>query len=211
MDSKSSDDEWYSPMEALAVLEARHGASAKDLIADKLKDGFIRAQAHQVWESGDRTLDSAWHNREHADVDTDVVIEREVWRSSRHWSFDREHWRWPENRFVVTQRKKPASRTIMVGLRLLKKDIDQLSTPSKSQAGRKVNHSGWANFFLEIIDLEKAQKLTFAEFPRTGLFQEEIVKNIASRGYPNKEVIDDDTMKRTAAKIWDKLIAPQKP
>lgn len=211
MTSNHNAEEWYSPMEALALLEARHGAASKALIADKLKDGLIRAHADEIWDSDDPTLNAAWRNRKHAETEHDVVLERRVWRASRHWQFDIDQWRWPENRFVVTRRKRPADRTVIVGLKFFKKDIDQLIAPTKKQGGRPVNHAGWANFILEIIDLERAKKLTYTKFPRTGLFQDTIVKSIAKRGHANKDVIDDDTMKRTAAKIWDKLIAPQKP
>lgn len=207
--SEHNSEEWYSPAEALEILEKRHGASAKALVMDKLREGQVRAHADKIWQSDEPSLSAAWRNRDNAEAEYNVEVARKIWGSTRHAGFDLEQSKWHRNRFVVTRRKNPADRTILTGLKFYKKDIDKLAITARSKSGRKVNHEGWANFFVEIIELERDNKLTKDAFPQVGKFSRHIVNAIAAKGLGNK-VIDDDSMEKTASKIWNKLIAPLK-
>lgn len=201
--------EWYSPMEALKVVERHHGALAKGLIADKLRDGLLRARAEQVWESDHPTLNAAWRDRNNADIDveTDVEIGRAFWRASRHWAFDLESWRWPDNRFVVTRRKKPADRTIIVGLKLWSEDVHNIAKPPREPGGRKANFEGWANLFDQILMIERTHNLSKSKFPKQVDFQNHILNIFRDLQVPNAARLDDDTLKRAAAAIWKQIIS----
>lgn len=151
MQTDHAESDWLSPAEALDLLEPRYGPGTKILIADKLKDGLIQARAELVWDCDSPGLTAAWKSRDQvdeSDVERDAVVAAAVWRSSRHWQWDMDNWRWRDNRFVVTRRKKaPAHRTIIVGLRLRKKDVLDLIKPPSKRAGKKPNYAGYANMF----------------------------------------------------------------
>ncbi|MBU1253813.1 MAG: hypothetical protein KKE69_05375, partial [Alphaproteobacteria bacterium] len=147
---------WYTPQEALGLLEPRYLAATKELIADKLKDGLIVAHAAQVWDSFDGSLDDAWRNREEAQADEDadlrcdVIVETWIWRRSRHWQSDLANWRWPERRFVITCRMRGSpERTFLEDVAFRKNDIDRLTQPPSKRGGRKTHHTRWAELFHE--------------------------------------------------------------
>jgi hypothetical protein len=74
--------------------------SAKQRLADLLKDGRISARAERQWLSKKSSLTDAWRSRSKAKFDTDVPITRLTWGRSRFWADDLDMWRWSRNRFV---------------------------------------------------------------------------------------------------------------
>ncbi|MXO66667.1 hypothetical protein [Altericroceibacterium endophyticum] len=203
--------DWISPNEAVEVLEPRYGANTKEFIADKLKDGLIDCHADLAWESSDKSLDAAWKNREEtlkdeeeAEVERNIELDSAVWRSSRHWSWDLDYWRWPEGRFVATQSKKPASRTIVEGVKFKKKDILNLSKPP-SKRGRKPKYAGWAILFEDMLKLERNALLNEEKFPNKASLEKYLTDCTAAAGELNS--LDDETIRRFAHEAWGRVIA----
>ena len=206
-------NDWCTPVEALEVLESRHGADTKILIADKLRDGRIRAHADLVWHSFAPSLDQAWREREEGLEDPEAeavrnsLVDVSVWERSRYWSSDVELWRWGANRFVVTRRKNPADRTIIEGLRVFKKDVLDLAKPPSKRSGKKPNYPGYANLFCALLELERAQKLNVDTYPtKTGL--QTFIINRMAEVESSKKNLDDETMKQIAGAAWDRVVKP---
>lgn len=213
MNTADSDGAWYLPMQALDVLEPRYGAGTKTLIADKLRDGRIRARADRVWDTFESSQYVAWRKREEglanpdAQVACDVDVETTIWEQSRFWNSDIETWRWPAGRFVITRRKSPPDRTIIEGLRLFKKDIDDLNKPPSKRGGKKPNYPGYANLFCAVLELERAKKLTRTEFPSKKSLETTILETMASVQVSYGNLLDEETTKQIVNAIWDRVVA----
>lgn len=204
--------EWVSPIEALEMLEPRYGAHTKLLIADKLLDGLITARANLVWDSDEPNLGEAIKNREEtialgeeANVHRDYIVEKEVWRQSRHWYSDVSLWRWDDNRFLVTYCQSPVDRTILEGLSFYKKDIQLFTKPASKRGGRKPKYKGWADVSFALLKVERQGDLTREKFPHRASLEKRLMDEVAELGASPANTLESESIRRCAHAIWDRL------
>lgn len=199
-------EEWLSPMDALAIVEPHHGATAKSYIADKLKDGFIRCRASEMWESDRSTVSMAWKNRDKDEIEYDVEVEARVWRSSRFWSEDLDLWRWEDNRFLITERKRPPNRIFLTGLSFAAEDVrnlvkgDAQAGARKGVGGRPKQIDAWTAFWHVVVELARENRLQPGQFASQAALREEILLELGPRG------LKDDTIKPEVRRLWDKFM-----
>jgi hypothetical protein len=204
--------EWISPWEALSLLTKSPAEipAMKIRLADLLKDGLVEARAQRLWVSNDPNLNLAWDNREDADAETDLDVEPSVWRSSRYWNDDLSLWRWQENRFVVTRRRRPADRTIIEGLSLKRADLQKLRGTRKASAarrpgGRPPKMDEWHAFWLEVIDLAQSRRLNRGEFASGAALKEELLLRITPK-YSDKPMLSGDSIEGQVSAIWKRFV-----
>jgi hypothetical protein len=197
-------DEWYSPMESLALLEPHYGAMTKSFIGDKLKDGLVRAHADEVWDSDEPTLTDAWRNRKNAEIERDVMLDRMVWTGSRHWQFDLDQWRWPTNRFVVTRQMSPADRTIALGVKFFSKDIDKLIPEKSNKGGPKPKYEAWAAICNALLKIEREKPIKKSNYNSMADFQRSVLNKIYEGESSNKKstTLTDDVIKESLVFVW---------
>ena len=199
-------EEWLTPLEALALVEPHHGAAAKVYLADKLKDGFIRCRATQMWESDRSTVNMAWKNRDKDEIEEDVEVEARVWRSSRFWSEDLDLWRWDDNRFLITERKRPPNRIFLAGLSFAAEDVRQLVKGGqavgarKGRGGRPKQMDAWTAFWHVVVSLARQNRLEPGRFASQSALREEILLELGPRG------LKDETIKPEVRRLWDKFM-----
>jgi hypothetical protein len=203
----------YTPIEALHILERLHGLEAKDLIADKLRDGVIRSTAGEIWDSEHTTLERAWHSRDtaqksrKANFERDAAVGADIWRQSKHWDLDRDSWLWLENQFVITRRKQPASRTIIFGLRLSKIDVDALADSRSKRTGAPPKYVGWAKLAMAVMKIaQEGEGFTSKRFPTAASLQRALEGRVDKDNDRDKTVIGDEGTKKFVAEIYRKLI-----
>jgi hypothetical protein len=92
----SEASEWISANDALSQLCA-HGASSvavKEMLADYLRDGLVRAKAGVMWISAEANLTKAWQLEPNAEfAEHDISIPVRYWRSDKRPGEDRRRWR----------------------------------------------------------------------------------------------------------------------
>lgn len=208
--------EWLEPMQALTTLKPSfESVRAKALIADWLRDGFVRAKAQKVWISNEPTLGRAWKNRAAAIPEADVLIDPKTWEISPYWAEDRERWKWRTGRFVVTRRKKPAHRTILVGVTFAAPDIlSMLRDGIKPQTigkkvGRKPNYIGWAKFGLALVHLERTNGLNQSNLINKTQFAEKLYRIMIADGTSVNDLIDHDSIRKVLGHLWEDTPAIQ--
>lgn len=199
-------EEWLTPLEALALVEPHHGAAAKVYLADKLKDGFIRCRATQMWESDRSTVNMAWKNRDKDEIEEDVEVEARVWRSSRFWSEDLDLWRWDDNRFLITERKRPPNRIFLAGLSFAAEDIHNLildirhTRAQRGPGGAPKRIDGWTAFWHVVVGLARNDKVQPGRYASQAEFRREILDELGPNG------LKEDTIKPEVRRIWKKFM-----
>lgn len=211
-------DQWYTIDEAEAIVVGKLGPDAQRYIAEGLKDGRIRAKADRQWVSNEINLNVAWRKRaEHeGDMLLDAEVRPAIWRQSTNWPRDLARWRWSQNRFVITRRMRtsakgtPPDRTIIVGLYLLKQDVQKLcDRGKKNNGGGIVRYEKWAYLIHQFIDLERKGRITHESYPSKNHLIEAIWERVELLYDPEHKVktIGDTTAGRVAGHLWDLLAA----
>ena len=82
--------------DALRRLENYVGTTAavKAMLADKMRDGAIRAYAAQSWGSGEPSLKKAWKAGPPIDALRKQLINRRHLVASPSWQNDMQRWKW---------------------------------------------------------------------------------------------------------------------
>lgn len=120
---------WVSASDTLLMLEKAgyDTITAKEVLADQLREGRIKLWASEAWNSDDLKLGKAWGK---GPSKSDIVIEDEVpvtvFRRSKNWSRNHKNWNWMENRFYVTIQSKPVIRRILIGVAFDEFEINSL-------------------------------------------------------------------------------------
>lgn len=169
--------EWMPANQAVAELSPLLGGTVatKKELADRLKDGGLRARAAQRWVIETGSVARAWRTGPDADADAefDVEIETSVWRSSQRWSADQVRWRWPKNSFSITRRVEPRKSIMLEGVSFSTEDIETIKrslSPSQgtqrepSRAGRKPNWRRWALLTKAVMDLDRDGALKVGDY-----------------------------------------------
>ena len=158
------------PWVAVKLLELCVGGSvtAKDVIADKMRDGELKAYAKTISVSRKKKLKKAW-----ADVPafdgTMKKIPRNKLIGSAHWAEDVPNWKWRRGRFHI--RRKDGGFLLLQGVRFVKNDVLQLiqrydeRIKNLNKGGRGLNESAWYNMWLTVLWMQNNGKLNKATLP----------------------------------------------
>jgi hypothetical protein len=197
-----------SPADAALLLESTYVSDPKAWIADKLRDGLIRARAAEMWRSEDQNIDDAWENRATAEIEIDVLVDRKVWRRTRHPDYDVSNSRWPEGRFFVTRSKEtPGDITILIGVEFHRGDIlnyiekvASISPISKNSGGKPSDMDRWASYWHCIIKIAKEQRLNKGDFSSQQQLRNEIREMMGNGAFSDENII------MRTRQVWKKFV-----
>lgn len=204
----SEGTEWLTVQESLDFLTAGSTSfvSAKQEIADGLRDGRIASRADRAWVSASSDVSRGWKSglKTGAKIETDKELDIRTWRDSVNWIADMEEWRWPEGRFYVTISSNPIEREFLLGVQFLSADIKRLrgggELKHKKSPGRPPDHVRWTTFWMEVVALAQAGRLTAVHFPSQAELTREIDTAMGDAAF------NPDHMKPRVAQIYQRFI-----
>ena len=148
------------PVAAVDRLEAYYGGSTKELLADKLRDGLIRAYALRSWVAKGRSLEQAWASRPRMGVVRKQQIPREAFLRNPNWYEDIRGWDWVTGDFFCTEKspRPVTTRMMFKNVRFAREDVEALITKAeqavrKGKGGRHPDREAWENVWMEILAL----------------------------------------------------------
>lgn len=152
------------PWAAVELLELCVGGSvtAKEVIADKMRDGVLRAYARTISVSRERKVKSAWDDVPAFDG-TMKLIPRNRLIGSAHWAEDAHNWKWRSGKFHI--RRKKGGFLLLKGVRLVESDVVQLAKryderlKNLYKGGRGLNEEAWYNMWLTILWMQEKGQL----------------------------------------------------
>ena len=218
------------PWAAIELLELCVGGSvtAKEVIADKMRDGVLKAYAKTTSVSREKKLKLAWANVPAFDG-TMKIIPKTKFIGSAHWAEDAHNWKWRTGNFHI--QKRDGGFLLLKGVRLAENDVVQLvkrydeRIKNLHKGGRKLNEDAWYNMWLTLLwmqekgQLDKSTIRAKKSFP--SLVQETWKKNVLpelTAKYEDqigsivfdsrlKELPSVHTMRPSLVKLWGDLIA----
>jgi hypothetical protein len=140
------------PLEAVELLSDHYLGSkaAKDLLADCIKDGRLRAYALRTWTVIGLTPMKAWKAGPNGNVINKAQIDAGALRRSTYLPADQQRWDWVKGNFYL--RGAGGKRTMFRSVRFAEPDVIKL-LPSKSPRGLKSDESGRHEIWLAILDV----------------------------------------------------------
>ena len=228
--SDSTPPKLMKPWAAVELLELCVGGSviAKEVIADKMRDGAIKAYAKTISISREEKLKLAWKNVPAFDGAM-KIIPRNKLIGSAHWAEDVHNWKWRMGNFHL--RRKDGRFLLFEGVSIVEDDVVQLINRynerirNLNKGGRGFNENAWYNMTLTVLwmqnhgQLDKTTILQKGRFP--GLVQTTWLEKVRPKlklkyeGRAHASVIESrlgklpglDTMQNSLSKLWDDLIA----
>lgn len=210
---------WLSAKDAVKQFAVANGgpASVKAILADYLRDGELRARATRLWRTEAVGLSAAWRScpPEHgspSDIVGPLYIEIKplTWRASKRWIADQADWRWPFNKFSITDRLKPKTRTMIEGIEFPLEDLENLlgkgnqKINRKGVGGRKTDLEKWRNFWHEIIVISKSGQLNTEHFSHQAALIahiEVLISDAIARP-------GETALKEEVSRLWHKFVEP---
>ena len=180
--SSTSPDEWISANEAVKLLSqaGQNPESSKSMFAEALREGELQARAEAVWLSEHKRLNEAWRSHKfHDDVERNILVPTNYWRSEKQHMDDRTRWRWSQNKFFYTIRKKPLKRRMFVGVEFSVSDVRALLplfTNEKQKRGPDKDVLTRDRAWLTVLDIALNGRLTVEHFTKAELLKDEIGK-----------------------------------
>ncbi|WCP13544.1 hypothetical protein sphantq_01973 [Sphingobium sp. AntQ-1] len=208
------DESWVPASKALKLVERQLGGSvqAKDILADQLRDGHVRSAARRGWISDEHTIVAAWKGQPAVDDETlehDVELPALTWRSSKRWASDQMEWRWPVDKFSITETLKPRWIHLYEGVHFFLNDVMALIASNDddsqiaSRRGAKRDELKWRSFWHAVIDLEREDRLNRDIFSSQAELSLEIRENMGF-AFGERAIRTDVRM------IWDKYVKDQR-
>jgi hypothetical protein len=188
----SEASEWISTNDALSQLCAQGASSVavKEMLADYLRDGLVRAKAGVMWISAEANLTKAWQLEPNAEfAEHDISIPVRYWRSDKRPGEDRRRWRWPYNEFFHTIRLKPLQRRMFKGVQFSTSDLAKfqpaLFSSPRRKRGAPVDVTKRDAIWMEIVRLAVAGELNTTAYPHgSDLIKDLFEKMDDGRGNP---------------------------
>ena len=209
---QSSFPAFMKPYTAVRKLEHYCGGSynAKLLIADKIRDGAVRAYARRAWVSDEVSLKSS--RREPPDgVECRVSIPRNRLIGAESWTENISQWKWRAGDFFAVIRSKPVRRRHFRDVRLARDDIEKILIDVQDAQKRKLSNRGrptkndaWNAVWVEVLRLAQNGNLTKAALGDMQRFRR-LVMEEASK--PNKKPpLDDETVAPLLNSIYREFV-----
>ena len=204
---------WISAWAAVELLAEQVGGvpTAKELIADALRDGRVVARAKAQWR-GSSPVFNGPQGRQAIALGRDIT--REEWQSSANWPADVARWNWMDSKFFVSREGFRAVSyggmgpryTLFDGVEFSREEITALFRPkpagrTKRRGGVSPNLEIWDTLYREILMIAQVRKLNFTRYPtivslRADLFQ--------------RTGLSEDTIEARVSEIWNDFIGPDK-
>jgi len=157
------------PYDALNLLEHLYGGSidAKKLIADKIRDGEIKAFAKRSWVSREPSLRLARNAKPPQTAAEFTQIDRKKLIGADSWVDEASRWKWRRGIFHSVANGDPVKRRIFKGVRLAEEDILRLVAKARearqkdaSNAGAPSKAEASDNVWLAILECAIKRQLT---------------------------------------------------
>lgn len=205
-ESKSLKKDWIKAGQAAHKLgiTLRNPASAKEILAGYLRDGYLRARAGMIFVSEGERLGLAWKNEPAFESDDEPLpLQAAKWQASRRWLGDQADWRWPKNRLSITFRLKPAKRYMMRRVEFSLIDLAKLQpetfNPRAGVGGNPGKLASRDAFWQAVVRLAKDQRLDQTNFPT----QQSLIDEIREIAGPTYE---KDVMAKLVQQVWKKFM-----
>lgn len=203
---------FMKPYTAVKRLEHYCGGSynAKLLIADRIRDGEIRAYARRAWVSDEVSLKSS--RREPPEgVEHKVLIPRNRLLGAERWTENTSQWKWRAGDFFSVVRSKPIRRQHFKDVRLAKDDVEKILIGLEeahkrklSNRGRPTKNDAWNAVWIEVLRLANGGGLTKAAVGDMQSFRR-LVMDAASK--PSKKPpLDDETVAPLLNSIYREFV-----
>jgi len=199
------DLEFITPRAAIDIVRERADTEfeAKQEIADALRSGRVRSCADYLWSSDYGDLYEKWVPRRRKGFTylTRSEVPDFIYRDSRRWPADINHWRWDEAEFVILESgedEEPLLRTYLKGVGIARADIEKLVRPADrtGMGGRPINTVAWTAFWLAVVELALNGELP--DFDTQQAFRSRILEMIGDQ-------LSDETIKDPVRQIWNKF------
>ncbi len=159
--------ELMTPYEAVELLAPSYGTiETKRIIADRMRDGEIRAYARQSWVSTDQKLKDARNGKAPAKAKRNVLIGCAKLVGAERWVDEATLWKWRKGDFHSVIRSRPVKRRIFRGVRLVKADIERIwriaaehEKLKNNAGGRPRNESAWDRVFIALLELIRSHEV----------------------------------------------------
>lgn len=156
--------------EALKLLEHFMGGAptTKAIIADKIKDGEIRAYASRHWTTARKNRQKVWADGAPLDAERNVQIRRQVLLGASGLPADLAVWKWRRGDFQVTYKRtnNQILRHMYLKVKFAKDDVEALLNEAKealrarSKGGRHIAEDEWRKVWFAMMDVIAASPIT---------------------------------------------------
>lgn len=203
------------PYTAVKKLEHYCGGSfaAKQLIADKIRDGEIGAFALRTWVSDQPSLKKARGERPEV-IETKTMIKSSTLVGAESWTENVASWKWRIGDFHSVIRSKPMRRRIFRKVRLVADDVERLLSAREalfqtelSNRGRKPKIDAWNTVWMEVLRLATEERLTKEHFGTMAMFRSRIAELVVGSGA--KGPMDEETFAPLLNKIYRHFVDPK--
>lgn len=158
--------ELISPYEAVEMLEQFYGTTeTKRMLADKMRDGAIRAYARRSWVSTEALLKDARNGKAPRRAKRDVVISPAKLVGAERWIDESTLFKWRKGVFHSVIRSRPMKRRIFRGVGLAREDVAAVWRKAadheklkKNTGGRRRNETAWDRVFVAVLELIRDQQ-----------------------------------------------------
>lgn len=199
----------------LAPFTSGH-LNAKQLLVDQLFDGGVRAYAHDRWSSKEKDIEAAWQAGPPATAKRKEQIRKTLLRPRSQLLTDSLDWDWRKGRFFITRGSGATRRSVLLNdVRFVVDDINKLVdalNPKKGAGGRPTETQAWTDFWLEIMEIALAGKLTKEHPGGREKFAAELFVRLGWHDQRRfkKPPLALETLKTPAGKVWDRFVEPKK-
>jgi hypothetical protein len=208
--SEENDSDWIPASEALELLKDHFSGSVatKQMLADRLRDGHLRARADRIWNTYETVLAKAWRSDPDDDAKSlvDVEIPTLIWRKSKRWRLDQENWRWPVNKFHVTCKVNPVERKMISGIRFYASDVQEflkevgaVADQKKRGGGRRPEEEAWTALTIALIQLERDGRLNSSCFDSQVDLRNELLELIG-------DAVKEGTIIKRIRAVWKHFV-----
>lgn len=150
---------FMNPYTAVRRLEHYCGGSfkAKHLIADKIRDGEIRAYAKRAWVSNEQSLRLSRVPPSEG-IERKILIARSRLISAEIWTENVANWKWKAGDFYSVLRSRPIRRQHFQKVRLAKDDVERILIEAEDVVQKKLSNRGrptkidaWNKVWMEVL------------------------------------------------------------
>ena len=209
------------PSEAVRRLEKFCGGpiAAKEWIADKIREGEIRAYALKSWVSDDKTLKIARRLRREL-PQTKQPIEVKKIMGAESWGENVRSWDWKKAVFHSVIRSRPMRRRIFYRVRLAADDVEAIIHEHPHAVQRKVSNRGrppklqaWEKVWRAMLVLAMDGQMSKDRFPKAAHFRQAVLekafgtnKDRVSEGTEALEKLVDGTVGTLLNDIYQEFV-----
>lgn len=203
------------PYTAVKKLEHYCGGSfaAKQLIADKIRDGEIGAFALRSWISDQPSLKKARGERpDVADVKT--KIKPSILVGAESWTENVASWKWRVGDFHSVIRSKPMRRRVFRKVRLVAEDVlrlvaarEALFKSEQSKRGRRPKIEAWNTVWMEVLRIAVEERFTKDHLPTMSQFRAKVAKAVVGSGADGP--LDEETFAPLLNHIYRRFVDPK--